>query len=70
MSDDFFTKKNCDRCGCSLMGKSRKMSRFNEDCLCGDCAEDERNNPRYKEAVEAEMEEIRKGNYNFKGIGL
>ena len=35
-----------------------------------DCKKEERNNPRYKKAVEADMNEIRKGNYNFKGIGL
>ena len=31
--------------------------------------EKERQRPDYREAVEAELAEIRKGNYNFKGIG-
>jgi hypothetical protein len=35
-----------------------------------DCKEKEKENPRYKEAIRAEAEEVRKGNYNFKGIGL
>ena len=47
----------------------RTMSRFNTDCLCLACAEAEKYHPRYREAVEAELAEIRKGNYNFKGIG-
>ena len=47
----------------------RTMSRFNTDCLCPACAEAEKYHPRYREAVEAELAEIRKGNYNFKGIG-
>ena len=33
------------------------------------CAEAERKHPDYGKAVEAEMAEIRRGNYNFKGIG-
>ena len=45
------------------------MSRFNTDCLCMRCAEAEKSHPRYREAVEAELAEIRRGNYNFKGIG-
>ena len=68
--DTFFNKKYCDRCGCSLENKGRIMSMFNMDCLCSDCKDKERLNPRYKEAVEADNEEIRKGNYNFEGIGL
>lgn len=34
-----------------------------------DCIEKERKRSDYKDAVEADHEEIRKGNYNFKGIG-
>ena len=68
MQDEFFTKKKCDRCGGSLDG-GRTMSRFNTDCLCIGCAEAERHRPDYGKAVKAEMAEIRRGNYNFKGIG-
>ena len=45
------------------------MSRFNTACLCLACAEAERHHPDYQKAVESELAEIRKGNYNFKGIG-
>ena len=68
MQDEFFTKKKCDRCGGSLDG-GRTMSRFNTDCLCMRCAEAEKSHPDYGKAVEAELAEIRRGNYNFKGIG-
>jgi hypothetical protein len=68
MQDEFFTKKKCDRCGGSLDG-GRTMSRFNTDCLCMRCAEAEKNHPDYDKAVEAEIAEIRRGNFNFKGIG-
>ena len=68
MIDDFFLKTNCDRCGKPLNGM-RIMSMYNEDCLCMYCKEKERNRFDYKDAVEADHTEIRKGNYNFKGIG-
>ena len=68
MQDEFFTKKKCDRCGGSLDG-GRIMSRFDTACLCMRCAEAEKSHPRYREAVEAELAEIRRGKYNFKGIG-
>ena len=45
------------------------MSRFNTDCICIRCAEAEKSHPDYRKAVEAEMAEIRRGNFNFKGIG-
>ena len=68
MQDEFFTKKKCDRCGGSL-DAGRTMSRFDTSCLCIRCAEAEKNHPDYQKAVEAELAGIRKGNYNFKGIG-
>jgi len=42
---------------------------FKEDCLCMECKEAESKKPEYRFAVEADNLEIRKGNYNFKGIG-
>lgn len=66
--DNFFTQKHCDRCGGSL-DSGRTMSRFNEDCICMECSRKERERPDYKAAVDADIAEIRKGNYNFKGIG-
>lgn len=68
MTDPFFSKTTCDRCRKTLNG-IRQMSMYNTDCLCMDCIEAERKRPDYKTAVEADHEEIRKGNYNFKGIG-
>jgi hypothetical protein len=65
--DRFFTQKTCDRCGDSL-AKGRIMSRFNTDCLCMDCSEKEKKDEDYEKAVKAEHEEIKKGNYNYKGI--
>lgn len=66
-ADSFFTQKNCDRCGGSLAG-GRIMSMFNEDCLCMSCKEKETKEPDYDKAVKADHEEIKMGNYNFKGI--
>lgn len=65
--DKFFTQKSCDRCGGSLE-KGRIMSMFNEDCICLTCKEKETKEADYKEAVEAELEEVKRGNYNYKGI--
>ena len=67
MSDPFFTKKICDRCGKPL-SSGRIMSMFNEDVLCMDCYEAEKKDPDYKKAVEAEMNACRAGDFNFKGI--
>ena len=65
--DDFFKKKNCDRCGKPLT--SRTMSMFNTDVICPECKEKEVQDPRYQKAREAELNAIRCGNFNFKGIG-
>lgn len=65
--DSFFTKKFCDRCGKIL--EIRTMSMFNEDVICMECKDKEVKNPKYNEAVKADHEQIKKGNYNFKGIG-
>lgn len=65
--DRFFTQKTCDRCDGSLE-KGRIMSMINEDCLCIKCKELEKSRADYKYAQQVENEEVRKGNYNFKGI--
>lgn len=65
--DRFFTQKYCDRCGKDLKN-SRIMSMFNTDCICLDCKDKERSDPDYQKAVDAELEEVKKGNYKFKGI--
>lgn len=66
--DKFFTQKYCDRCGKDLKG-GRIMSMFNEDCICMTCCNEEKKDQDYDKAVKADIEEIKKGNYNFKGIG-
>ena len=67
--DKFFTQKTCDRCGGSLKS-GRIMSMYNTDCICMDCKKKEREREDYHNAVEADHEQIRNGNYNFEGIGL
>lgn len=67
--DDFFKKTRCDRCHGPLDG-GRIMSMYNEQTICMDCCEKEQQRADYRKAVEADHAEIRKGNYNFKGIGL
>lgn len=63
---DFLTKQNCDRCRATLT--IRIMSWLNEDVICINCSQEETKHERYKEAKEAELNEIKKGNYNYKGL--
>lgn len=65
--DDFFKKEFCDRCGCKLT--VRIMSKFNDDCICPDCKKNETLHMKYEEASAAELAAVKKGDYNFKGIG-
>ena len=69
MSDKFFIQEKCDRCG-SLLTGGRTMSRFDTSCICMSCAKNERKHPDYHKAVEAELDAIKRGNHNFKGIGF
>ena len=59
-------KTHCDRCGGKL--SSMKMSILNIDMLCPKCIERERNHLRFREAKKAEAEEVKNGNYNYKGL--
>lgn len=45
------------------------MSIFNTQMICMDCEQKERAHPRFEEAMDAEMEALRSGNFNFPGIG-
>ena len=65
--DKFFSQSFCDRCGGSL-DQGRIMSMLNTDCICLACKDKEKTGSDYEEAVKAEREEIKKGNYNYKGI--
>ena len=68
MQDRFFQATRCDRCGGPLT--VRIMSMYNEQVICPQCKEKEQKRPDYREAVEADLDAIRHGNRNFKGIGL
>ena len=57
----------CDRCG--KEADSLIMSMFNTEMICHDCKEDERSEPRYKEAQDADVQAILTGDFNFPGIG-
>ena len=65
--DKFFIKENCDRCGKSL-NNGRIMSMYNTQCICLECKKKEMHRADYKEAADAELEEVKKGNYNYRGI--
>ena len=65
--DRFFTQKSCDRCGGSLSG-GRIMSMYSTECLCLDCKEKEKTRADYQAAVKADLDEVKKGNLDYKGI--
>lgn len=65
--DKFFTQEKCDRCGGTLKD-GRIMSMLNTECICIRCKEKERKHKDYDKAVEAELSEVRKGNFNYEGI--
>lgn len=46
------------------------MSFFNTDTICMECAEAERKRPDYGAAHAAEVAAVRRGDWNFKGVGL
>jgi hypothetical protein len=60
---------NCERCKTATNGTTI-MSMFNTQVICIPCKEEEKENPRYAEAVEAERKAVMNGDYNFGGIGL
>lgn len=57
----------CERCGSET--NTHTVSMFNTQAICLDCKETEKNHPRYSEACRTEFEEVRKGKFNFEGIG-
>ena len=65
--DRFFSQKTCDRCGSSLAG-GRTMSMYNTECICMGCKKQEKARPDYKEAEQAELDAVKQGNFNYKGI--
>ena len=65
--DAFFSQSSCNRCGGSLDG-GRTMSAFSTEFICIICSEKEKQDPEYNKAVHADHEQIKLGDYNFKGI--
>jgi len=61
-------RSDCVRCG-NKHPFSVTMSRFNTDTICGPCEDKERAHPMYAEAARVELEAVKRGNYNFPGIG-
>ena len=45
------------------------MSMFNTQEICMDCKDEETKHSDYKKAQDADHQQIKQGNYNFKGIG-
>lgn len=60
-------RDNCDRCG-KPTGGTTTQSMFNEDVICMICKEEERKDPEYKAAEQAEREALQRGDRNYKGI--
>jgi hypothetical protein len=58
----------CERCG----GDARlsTCSIFNAEQICLECKDREENHPDYEKAQKAEDEALRRGEFNFPGIGL
>jgi hypothetical protein len=58
----------CDRC----LAPTRVsiMSKLNTDVLCMDCKDDEKALPSYQAGAAAETDAVRRGDYNFPGVGL
>jgi len=57
----------CRRCYCET--DVTTMSRFSTKIICLDCEEQERKSPHYKRAAAAELEAVKRGDYNYPGIG-
>ena len=58
----------CERC--SKETNTSICSMYNTEMICMECKKAERKRSDYKLACDTELEEVKKGNYNFKGIGL
>ena len=58
----------CQRC--MAEADSHIMSMFDVALICMTCWELEQKHPKYEAARSAESEEVKRGNLNFKGVGL
>ncbi len=59
-------KSQCDRC--NKESNVTTVSFMNTDEICLECAELEKQHPRYVEAKEKEFQECKRGNYNYPGL--
>lgn len=59
--------ENCGRC--AKKSNIHTMSVFNTDLICMECDAKERKHPKYGEACLAESDAVRRGEYDFPGIG-
>jgi len=57
----------CQRCFTDTVCTT--MSIFNMQTICMDCKKKEEQRPDYQKAVDKENQQVKNGNYNFKGIG-
>ena len=60
---------HCERCGVSLKLRAHTLSFFNTQMICMECREKERAHPGYKRAHDAEVEAVKRGDFNFPGVG-
>jgi hypothetical protein len=58
----------CERCKCET--NMSTGSYFNTQQICNTCDERERAHPDYERARAVELKEVKRGNYNFRGVGL
>lgn len=58
---------HCQRCG--KQGCAVTMSIFDTEMICLECEKKEKKHPEYEKAKSAELKEVQRGNYNFRGIG-
>ena len=68
-----YTTHGAKRMQCNRCGKETSvhiMSMFNTEEICVDCKALEGLRPDYKNAVETDEQAIRRGNFNFPGIGF
>ncbi len=58
----------CARCNVDVV--TTMMSMFNTETICIPCKKHEEHCPDYKRAVAEELRQVKKGNFNYEGIGL
>lgn len=59
----------CERCKRQI-DEPLKTSIFTDQNVCEACIQKERNHPQFEKARDTVQDEMNKGNYKFKGIGL